>query len=277
MNHNIAKTSATRATLAAIATSALISAVSAGEPSPVLSFEQNVSIQMTTSKTVAALAPRSPAGVIDKNGEKVESNFWTTSKSTSGGVLLEETENAEWGVRMVTEKISNKEILEDLIANGDIPGPLSGWSLKIFSSESDDLDGAVNLVATKGDLVHQIPFEVEFGAEAVNSSGAETNKTTFNPDGTEKSFTSKVKSKGNAKLDLQASLGFSDAGMSIRGIITDASAAKMVATPNGPQFLELPGAGKLGGISGSLYFLDMESDQAEVVEGSWSFSAATLR
>jgi hypothetical protein len=150
MNHNIAKRSANRATLAAIATSASISAVFAGEPSPVLSFEQSVSNQMTTSKTVAALAPRSPAGVIDKNGDKVESNFWTTSKSTSGGVLLEETENAEWGVKMVTEKISNKEILEDLIANGDIPGPLSGWSLKIFSSESDDLDGAVNLVANLG-------------------------------------------------------------------------------------------------------------------------------
>ncbi len=147
--------------------------------------ESNLAFIMTITYTDPNLRERDHDGSIIRGGEMVYENQWIAER---GAVI---SENYEYGAKMSTERVSNREILQEVVVEGGYDDSIRGWSLKLLtptdydscfcyfdlseSSEEPVKDdfvivpigrGGPTILAVKGDQIIEIPMFVETYAEA---------------------------------------------------------------------------------------------------------------
>ena len=114
--------------LLAMATAAISPLAYAATPG----YEQTVTMTMAVYSTAPGTYVRDPdGGAFVTPKEATDKNAW--SKGT--------TDYTEDIAKITTMKIGNKEILTELVEADVIPGPITGWSIKIISDEYGDQEG----------------------------------------------------------------------------------------------------------------------------------------
>lgn len=77
-------------------------------------------------------------------------NEWWTGAIIGGDIPYPKTYNYEEIVKITTTRYGNREILQELIDNGDLPGPVAGWSLiRTWERSDDDNNWYYTLTARK--------------------------------------------------------------------------------------------------------------------------------
>ncbi len=246
--------------------------------------EQVVTFAFTETRTDNALKPREDGNPI--TGDLVDENIWSTEKYKDED-LIEASENYEYGVKQVTEKISNKEFLVALVEEGYISEPISGWSVK-FVTPGDDPGSeygrfyAVKIGMTPVDLSDIISTEIDGYADTESEKWS--NKTTYkyaNDDYTEKTTqTWSLSSKWMSNLLVFFS--FDESDLYLDGIFNEAWSVKSFGKNEDQYWQFAPGAAKFDNGSGTWtgYSYDYEYDDyyesTSVLKGAISFSAGKL-
>lgn len=139
----------------------------------------NMTIAATASYSDPTLRERDENGTVLSGGDLVFENEWTTTRAPIT------TENYEYGSKITVERLTNREILEELIVNAEHDVSIRGWSLKLATpreyEDYDDSNAVPYMFAVKGDEV--IPIVTVFEddeEEAYADAGNYTYATSYN-------------------------------------------------------------------------------------------------
>lgn len=146
----------------------------------------NMTIAATASYSDPTLRERDENGTVLSGGDLVFANEWTTTRAPIT------TENYEYGSKITVERLTNREILEELIVNAEHDVSIRGWSLKFatpcvlldnpFQNEDyDDSNAVPYMFAVKGDMV--VPIDTIFeddDDEVYADAGKYTYATSYN-------------------------------------------------------------------------------------------------
>lgn len=244
------------------------------------SFEHKVVMNMTSSYSDDALKARNQAGKFITPGYAVDSNEWTV-ETTKNSQLVSSASYYEYGTKIVKEKISNKEILQFLIEEGEIQGPLKGWSI-VLHTNNDDY--AIEFYAKRGNDLYSLDISFFTGAEASKDSYSFSGVDKYNAQEELVSEVVTEKSSFNAVIAASAEWNIIEGQtMELSGLLTESWTGKYVGKGEDRRFIETPGALKftclVGEVSGSDDSEDDEDEDEEwtdLIEGSWSASAGIM-
>lgn len=269
-------------TIFALTTLVFSPALTAVEALPGSGSEQAVTIAFTETITAPSLKPRDEAGKI-LTGELVGENAWSAATYNANNKPLVVTGNYEYGTKQVIFKISNKELLQKLIDEGDIPGPITGWALKFVNQGETPQSAAGRFYAVKAGLAPvELSGIVEIGGDggaatvAVKSSLKTTHQ--YAPEGTEldgsPTETETVSYTANFLFNAWIEIAFSDRSLRLNGILSEAWSLKSFGTGAGKYWQFVPGAAKLDSGSGTMHFAgDEPGDSSSVMKGTISLAA----
>jgi hypothetical protein len=247
-----------------------------GSPSVLLaqdSFEHKMVMKMTSSYTDYALKQRDKWGKFIVPTNLVEENEWTVT-SIKNGKIVSDTTYYEYGTKIVKEKISNKEILEFLIKEGEIQGPLSGWSI-VLRTNNDTYD--LDVFAKKGDVLYPINIAFSGGAEATKESYSSTRVEKYNSDEEVVSDVTTEKLSFGALVAISAEWNMIEGQtMKVSGLLSESWTGKYIGKGEDRRFVETPGALKFTSLVGEASGEDEEGEWTDVIEGAWSASAGIL-
>jgi hypothetical protein len=229
-------------------------------------YSQNSTFALTVTIPLPTLTARDPEGRVLTGQDLKYKNEYTTTKGTI------ETNVVESGSKMAPFKISNREILEELVSDGVI-GSITGYSITLYTidNETEEADTFAYYLTKKGATPINITDKISFGpteSEAISATFNERSVTTTNSV-TAASLTTYTKTasvKGLYGLNINAG------EISVYGnsIFTFSEAYKILGRGAERYGSEVPGASKLGGIIGYI----SPNDQVNfVVEGTISHSA----
>lgn len=139
----------------------------------------NMTIAATASYSDPTLRERDENGKALSGRDLVFANEWTTTRAPIT------TENYEYGSKITVERLTNREILEELIVNAEHDVSIRGWSLKFATpsqnEDYDDSNAVPYMFAVKGDMV--VPIDTIFEddeEEAYADAGKYTYATSYN-------------------------------------------------------------------------------------------------
>lgn len=248
--------------------------------------EQNVTLVFTESYTDASLKPRDENGKT-YNDDLVYENEWSTAKYNKNEDLTEESENYEYGTKQVTLKISNRELLEALIVEDMISGPITGWAVKFVTSGDEAGSSYGRFYAVKNgsepvDLSEIISTDGDGYAETVSDKSS--SKTTYKyssddyTETTKETWSFNSKATGNAEIEFS----FSDSYLHLDGIFNESWSVKSFGKGEDQYWQFAPGAAKFDNGSGTIHFEEYDGEEwvewtdPSVIKGTMSFSAGKL-
>jgi len=88
---------------------------------------------LTIKETAPGTFQRNEIGgsFVTENRQRIPAyyNEWITGRVIEGDIPLPATDNYEYITKVVTTRYGNRELIQELVANEDLPGPAAGWSL----------------------------------------------------------------------------------------------------------------------------------------------------
>lgn len=220
-----------------------------------ITVSQNVTIALVESYTAPALPAKNQSGVAIAGAEPVDFNSFSV---TSRGIT---TNTEESGTKIVTVRISNKQVLEDLVDVGVIPS-ITGYSIQLIGTpdESGYVDSRFHLVK-RGETpidISEYLFVGDGGASAENYSYrsvqvVEPARTTVTGKANGKGLISLTYESSNSTLDMQ-------------GVATWSETLRNVGTAPNQVAVWMPGSASVTGITGSLAVPSEQPAESEVVE-----------
>ncbi|MFM2170538.1 MAG: hypothetical protein RI957_767 [Verrucomicrobiota bacterium] len=97
-----------------------------------ISVSQNVTIALVETTSEASLPAKDQAGALIPGAEPVEYNSYSVTNNNG-----QTTTTEEGGTKMVATRISNKEVLQDLVEAGVIDS-IVGYSIQLIGSPDED-------------------------------------------------------------------------------------------------------------------------------------------
>jgi hypothetical protein len=136
---------------------------------------------MVIKETAPGTFERNPVGGAFKTPRvPTDFNFWETGRIVNGSIPDPASENSEFVAKVVSKRYGNRELITELVQNGDIAGPIAGWSL-VYIYDGDPTEQEFlepTLVARKrGQRDREldiIDYDFSGGASAYNYLGATT-------------------------------------------------------------------------------------------------------
>jgi hypothetical protein len=230
---------------------------------------QNVTIALVETTSAPALAAKDESGVVIRGAAPVESNSFSVTNAR--GVT---TNTEEYGTKMVTFRISNKELLEGLVEQGVIES-ITGYALQLIGSP--DEEGYVDnkfYVAKRGETpidISEYFFANSEDAEAENYSYRSV--AVSNPNTETQTFTETGRANGKELIELTYSSV--NGGMELEGVVNWAETYRVVGTDPNQVSLWAPGAATVTSIVGSAG--DPSSEESDtLIEGRISITAGVV-
>ena len=252
-------------TIASLVTAIGLSASAYGQ----VSVSQNVTVALVETTTAPALAAKDESGVVIRGADPVESNSFSVTNAR--GVT---TSTEEYGTKMVTFRISNKELLEDLVEQGVIES-ITGYALQLIGSP--DEEGYVDskfYVVKRGEtpidiseyfFVDSEDAEAEnYSYRSVEVSNPATETVTFTETG-----------RANGKELIQLTYSAIDGGLELEGIANWAETYRVIGKDPDQVSLWVPAAATVTSIVGSAG--DSSSEESDtLIEGRISVAAGVV-
>jgi len=249
-----------------------------------LATSQTVTFALTETYSAPALQAKDEDGKLlkDENNKTIPTYFNEYSVDTKQGLLALKTVNTyEYAAKMETAKISNKEILEDLM-EADVIDSIVGYSISFIDTVEDgQLDDDGFYLVKKGAEPISInehlsvnfsedPDDIEPFAESGKYIEVETEDFV---NGT----TTSVET-GSAKFKEAVSISFETPTFTaiITGIGSSGSSVKTFGKGEDAYSADIPTAGKISSASGGLRYAAINSEEYvddSVLEGSISYGA----
>jgi hypothetical protein len=275
-----------------LAIAGLAPTVAFSQSSPVIyDTAQIVTFTLTESNSAPALIARDEAGQIlrDENNKtylQYENDF-----STERGTIV--TSTSEWSSKIVTSKISNKEVLEALVEAGVITDTtgIAGYSISFYSDVSPGSEGIAFHLVKAGMPARNISeylFISEEGAEVEN--GTERTITTTNT--TTDLSTERYTNTGNGKTAVELRFMTGDTDVKLRGVAAWSDTYREIGTGSAKRGLLVPGAASISSIVGesgdsndeasptnasvAMDIEEEEENENSLIEGRISMAAGTV-
>jgi hypothetical protein len=239
---------------------------------PLYSTIQSATFTLTTTWQEAALVPKDDTGKVINGEDLVEENFYSVESPTKT------VETYEYGTKMVTEKISNKEILMYLVEEGAIES-IVGYSLSlIYESDSEE---EIRFVLTKKgtEPVDISEFLSIVDEELVDMSyvgvATESYKEVITRIGDNETVIETGRGNGKAFAEIELTLptyGMTAAG---RGVASWADTLKSFGKGADQFYAWIDSAGGIKSLAGSVMYTGYY-DASQIIEGSISFGAGSL-
>lgn len=234
-----------------------------------VTVSQNVTFALVETYTAPALAAKDESGIAVRGADLVESNSFSVTNAR--GVT---TSTEEYGTKMVTFRISNKEILEDLVEQGVIEN-ITGYAIQLIGSP--DEEGYIDskfYVVKRGETPIDISeyFSAESGAEAENYNYRSVKVYTPSTETETTTVTGKSSGKELIQLHYSASVG----SLEIEGIASWVETYRLVGTDPDQVSFWLPGAGTVTSIVGSMKDSSSREESDSLIEGRISVTAGVV-
>lgn len=233
-------------------------------------FEQNATFALTANITDPALREKDENGRNVPGGEMVFENEWEIETNTTFTYVY------EYASKITRVRVSNREILQELINSGDIEEPLAGWSLRFYDSPGpyDDWqnhhdDDDSGLYAVKGAQRVKVNIDIgEYGfAEQVRDNYRFTYNFNTERESVSESFNERILAEvfvsmniGRFFLDFACALNSTEAGRFIR-------------VGDDREFIIVPGAASTSSLVGSI---EEDDEEPGVLTGSVRLAAARV-
>lgn len=274
-----------QATLTAI-TLSILSATGHAQVSGVPGSEMTLTFAMTASATIEGTVEKDETGKAKTTGAPAYFNEWT-KQDKNGNIAEEGTEEIS---KVLKFKISNKEILEMLVAEGVIKS-ISGWSFKmVVPANAPESEGGGEspcfYIAKTGEAPIYLGeyFEVWDYASAESYKRQAVEKFKYDSLGNDAGSTHKQ--SGSISSTTAAYATFStengrvrdEALLQINGLWQSSVALRQIGGKESQDYRWIQGSSKLYNISGDLLSYDKATgrETSSVVEGSWTASSKTI-
>lgn len=222
---------------------------------------QTVKFTLTESMTVAGLAQKDSTGKPVKGAPATYRNEYSVTKSGQTSQV------EEYGSKILTAKISNKEILEALV-DEEVISSISGWSI-VSASYNKGLarmgSGSEFYIIKKG--AEPINISEYMGVRYLGAEATASNTITTYSGSIDRVDTSTQETfagVANGKSLVSVQLSFSDMSAQMQGVRSWAqSSLERYATP-------LQGAGSIDCLTGGVSYAETEEPSILVVDESYS-------
>jgi len=240
---------------------------------PLYSTIQSITCTLTATWEEPALVPKDETGMVIKGEDLVEENFYSVESPTKI------VETFEWGTKMVTEKISNKEILMYLVEE-DVIESIVGYSLSLIY-ESDEYDEEARFVLTKKGTA---PIDIseflsivdeEFAYNSYVGVATESYKSVTTRIGDSETTIETGRGNGKAFAEIELTLPAYGMTAAIRGVLSWADTLKSFGKGADQFYAWIDSAGGIKSVAGSVMYTG-DDYPSEIIEGSISFGAASL-
>ncbi len=231
---------------------------------------QLVTFALTETYTAPSLVAKDQTGKPLKGEDGKPYFVYEQTFSTTRGTVVTTTQEA--GSKMVTERISNKQILEALVEAGVITN-ITGYSIALYTND-DEGGVAFHLVKAGSPAInisqYLYPDSETSGGEAVTSSAVKVVATSSTSE-TVIRDTSTETSKEEVSLlfkTLQADVKMS-------GILNFTETLRTVGTGSAKRTITVPGAGSITNIIGSSASAEEDEDDS-LIEGRINLGPGVL-
>lgn len=246
---------------------------------------QPVTFALTETYEAPALAPKDEEGKVIKGEDPVWENEYSV-ETYKGEDLVKDVYTYEYGSKMLTYKISNKEILTDLMNEGVIDS-IAGYSISFVSEDGGDggENGGANgfYITKKGEApIHiddYLSVDDEYGADVATDSYKEVETYDYTKD----TETYSVTGKGNGKTLVGVYYETSAYSVYMQGVATWSDSLKSFGKGEDQFYAWIPSSGKVSAITGDLdesgddeFDNEDEYEDNSLIEGSISLGAGSL-
>ena len=240
---------------------------------PSYSTIQSTTFTLTATWEEPALVPKDETGMVIKGEDLVEENFYSVESPTKI------VETFEWGTKMVTEKISNKEILMFLVEEGVIES-IVGYSLSLIYEEDEYGEEARFFLTKKGtaprDISEFLSFvDKELAYNSYVGVATESYKSVITKIGDNETEIETGRGNGKVFAEIELTLPAYSMTAAIRGVLSWADTLKSFGKGADQFYAWIDSAGGIKSVAGSVMYTG-DDDPSEIIEGSISFGAASL-
>jgi hypothetical protein len=249
-----------------------------------VTMTQNVTVALVETYTAPALPAKNESGVVIRGADPVSRNEF--SVTSSRGVT---TSTIEEGTKMVTVRIGNKEMLQDLVDEGVIPS-ITGYSIQQIGTADEEgyFDGKFYVVK-RGETPIDISEHLYVKSDVDDSEDTEAEAYSYREVTVDQPERVTITAKANGKELISLVYESSSSILEMTGVANWAETYRKVGIAPNQVGVWAPGAASITGISGSLEVLSdddaeistMEDESSDdepdsVLEGRFSVSASVI-
>jgi hypothetical protein len=161
-----------------------------------------VTLAFVIKKTTEGTFERDDLGgaFIKEDRKKIPAfeNTWKTGRVVDGSIPEPTRDNFEFVSKISSTRYGNRELIQDLVDQGEIPGPVSGWKLVYVYEDPTESEEATLVARKRGqDDVELDILDIEISGGAYAANFLETTAFKYDKDGGITSEVATVRGRSN--------------------------------------------------------------------------------